>query len=296
MNPVTILVREQMRLMKPILTSKNVLAAARIAQDKAGELGARSNAGRVRFENVDFADFSCAWAIPDNEPSNNKVVLYLHGGGYTAGGIEYARGFGSVLAAETGRKVLCVAYRLAPEVKFPAALDDSVCAYKYLLTLVNSPRDIVFAGESAGGGLCYALIHRLKELKLPLPAGVAAISPWADLSQSGPSHTENAENDPGMSKELLDFYAACYLGSHSALDPLASPVWGDLSGFPKSLIIASQNEVLLSDSELLARSLSKNGSEVNLIVFRGMWHAFVLYGVPEAQKAVGLIKDFIGEF
>lgn len=296
MKPVTLLLREQMRLLKPILTSKNVLSAARIAQDKAGELGARSNSDKVRFEDISLGSFSASWAIPADCAESKKVILYLHGGGYTAGGLDYARGFGSVLACSTGRRVLCPAYRLAPENIFPCALDDALLAYRYLLMNVESASDICLAGESAGGGLEYCLIHKLKELNLPLPAAVVAISPWVDLTESGNSHISNASRDPSLSKELLDFYAECYVPTGDKGQPLASPLFGDLAGFPPSYIVASEDEVLLSDSEVMAKKLVKAGCSVELVVFPGMWHAFVLYGVPEAQKALSYISEFIGGF
>ena len=296
MKPVTLILREQMRLMKPILTNKNVLSAARVAQDKIGSLGARSNSDKISFEDINLGAFPATWAHPTDRAESKKVIMYLHGGGYTAGGLEYARGFGSMLACATGRRVLCPAYRLAPENIFPCALEDALCAYRYLLLNVKSSSDICLVGESAGGGLEYCLIHKLKELGLPLPAAVVAISPWVDLSDSGASHICNATRDPGLSKELLDFYADCYMGDRDRKQPLASPLYGDLSGFPPSYIVASQDEVLLSDSESMAKRLADAKSPVKLVVFPGMWHAFVLYGVPEAQKALSYISEFIGGF
>ena len=137
-------------------------------------------------------------------------MLYLHGGGYTCGNLDYAKGFAATLADECGVRVFCAAYRLAPEDPFPAALDDAVVSYQYLLSKGYGPNQILLCGESAGGGLCYALCLRLKQLKLPLPCGIIAISPWTDLTQSGATFDENRDNDPSLSKELLDFYSACY--------------------------------------------------------------------------------------
>lgn len=296
MKPVTLLLREQMKLLKPILTNKNVLAAARIAQDKAGELGAHSNEDTVSFEDVKIGDLTASWARPINAPKSDKIIMYIHGGGYTAGGLEYSKGFGSMLANSTGRRTLCVAYRLAPESKFPCAVEDVLCAYQYLLLNKFQPKNIVFAGESAGGGLEYCLIHKLKSLKLPLPAAVVAISPWVDISNSGESHVFNAKADPSISKELLDYYADCYIGDKNKRDPLASPIFGNLSGFPDSFIVASRDEVLLSDSRAMAKKLHESGVRVTLVEYPAMWHAFVLYNVPESQKALAQITDFIGEY
>ena len=151
--------------------------------------------------------FSAAWVLP-RDLRREGVALYLHGGGYTCGSLEYARGFGSALADECGTRVFCCASRLAPEHPFPAAVEDALESYQYLLN--KGYTRITLCGESAGGGLCYALCLRLKELKLPLPCCILAISPWVNLTNTGASYETNAESDPTLTKAILDYYARCY--------------------------------------------------------------------------------------
>ena len=164
-----------------------------------------------------------------------ESILYLHGGGYTCGGLDYALGFGSTLADESGAKVFCAAYRLAPEAPFPAAVEDALESYRYLLDKGYAPKKICLCGESAGGGLCFSLCLRLKELGLPLPGSVIAISPWTDLTLSGESFRTNLERDVSLSQEQLAFYTRCY--TQEPQTPLASPLFGDLTGLPPSLTL-----------------------------------------------------------
>lgn len=202
------LVRAQLNFFKPFVANCS-LDVTRKGQDKLGELMTAIHKREVYVREHDFGGFQGAWLTPKDK-RRTGVVLYLHGGGYTCGNLEYAKGFAATLADECGVRVFCAAYRLAPEDSFPAALDDAVVSYQYLLSKGYGPSQILLCGESAGGGLCYALCLRLKQLKLPLPCGIIAISPWTDLTQSGATFDENRDNDPSLSKELLDFYSACY--------------------------------------------------------------------------------------
>ena len=162
MELATTLLKKQIRLLRPITNSCPV-GITRAAQDKMGELMLRPYDEDVTEKEVDFGDFKSMLITP-NDKKATGVVLYLHGGGYVSGGLKYCKGFGTVLAARTGAPVLCVAYRLAPEHPFPAALDDAMRAYNYLLTLGYKPEDVAFCGESAGGGLCFSLAVKLKEM------------------------------------------------------------------------------------------------------------------------------------
>ena len=202
------LVRAQLHIMKPIAANLS-LEATRKGQDKLGEIMEAIHRRDVFEREHDFGAFQGAWLMPKDE-RRQGVILYLHGGGYTCGSLEYAKGFAATLADECGVRVFCAAYRLAPEHRYPAALDDALEAYRYLLKKGYPARQILLCGESAGGGLIYALCLRLRAEKLPLPCGLIAISPWSDLTQSGESYVTNRDVDPSMTKELLDFYAKCY--------------------------------------------------------------------------------------
>ena len=270
-------VRAQLNLFKPVMTSCS-LEASRKGQDKLGELMTALHRSEIMTKNHDFQHFQGAWIMPQDQ-RRGGVVLYLHGGGYTCGSLEYAKGFSSVLAAECGVRVFCAAYRLAPEHRYPAAVEDALEAYQYLLKKGYAGHQILLCGESAGGGLIYALCLKLKELGLPLPCGLIGISPWTDLTGSGKSYEENREVDPSMSPELLQFYAKCY--TDDPADPLCSPLFGDVTGFPPSLLFVGGDEVMLDDTRMLHEKLMKSGCRSKLIVAPERWHAYVLYCLSE---------------
>ena len=270
-------VRAQLNLFKPVMTSCS-LEASRKGQDKLGELMTALHRSEIMTKNHDFQHFQGAWIMPQDQ-RRGGVVLYLHGGGYTCGSLEYAKGFSSVLAAECGVRVFCAAYRLAPEHRYPAAVEDALEAYQYLLKKGYAGHQILLCGESAGGGLIYALCLKLKELGLPLPCGLIGISPWTDLTGSGKSYEENREVDPSMSPELLQFYAKCY--TDDPADPLCSPLFGDLTGFPPSLLFVGGDEVMLDDTRMLHQKLVKSACRSKLIVAPERWHAYVLYCLSE---------------
>jgi len=290
-SPLSVIMREEIRLLKPFIGRMSI-KRARALQDTMGEMGAKSVAERVAFEPVEAAGFEACFATPCEEKDKSRVILYLHGGAYVAGNLMYARGFAGILADHMERRVLAVAYRLAPEHPFPAALDDAVAAYRYLLESGYAPRHISLAGESAGGGLIFCLGLRLKELGLPLPAALVGISPWADLTFSGMSYKTNAKKDPSLCESALRSHARAYANGH--LDnPLVSPVFGDFAGFPPSLLLAGGNELLLSDAEMLAARLLACGCRCELAVEEGLWHVYVLFGIPEARTALDRISSFL---
>ena len=229
----------------------------------------------------DFGAFQGAWVMPKDE-RRSGVILYLHGGGYTCGSLEYAKGFAATLASQCGVRVFCAAYRLAPENPYPAAVDDALEAYRYLLKKGYAPRQILLCGESAGGGLIYALCLRLRQEGLELPCGLIGISPWVDLTGSGQSYETNRDNDPSLTQELLEFYAKCY--TTDPADPLCSPVFGDLTGFPPSLLFAGGDEILLDDARALHEKLVQSGCRSTLHIAPERWHAYVLYCLSENME------------
>ena len=284
-------IRAQLRFFRPLMESLS-LEQIRQGQDKIGQLMEAIHRGSVLIKDHPFKQFTGAWAIPQDE-RRGGVILYLHGGGYTCGDLEYAKGFASTLAAETGSRVFCTAYRLAPEHPFPAALDDSLESYQYLLQQGFSPREITLCGESAGGGLCYALCLKLKALGQPMPGGIIGISPWTDLTASGDSYETNKDADPSMTRELLDFYAACYTADR--LDPLASPLFGDLKGMPPSLLFVGGDEIMLDDTVSLHKKLLASGCKSRMVVAPERWHGYVLYNLKENQQDLVTINDFLNK-
>ena len=271
------LVRSQLNFFKPFVANCS-LEVTRKGQDKLGELMTALHKREVLVKDHPFERFQGAWVMPKDQ-RRTGVILYLHGGGYTCGSLEYAKGFASTLASECGVKVFCAAYRLAPENRFPAALEDALEAYRYLLKKGYAPRQILLCGESAGGGLIYALCLKLKELGMDLPCGLIGISPWTDLTGSGASYEAHKDIDPSMTKALLEFYAKCY--TDDPTDPLCSPLFGDLTGLPPSLLFVGGDEVMLDDARLLHEKLLQCGCRSRLHIAPERWHAYVLYCLEE---------------
>lgn len=282
-------IRKQLSFMK-LLVSSLSLKSIRRGQDRIGELMEFRYRGQVLTKIHPFPNFDGTWIIPRDQ-RREGVILYLHGGGYTCGGTDYAAGFGSFLAVQYGVRVFCAAYRLAPEHPFPAAVEDVLEAYRYLLDKGYSR--VTLCGESAGGGLCYALCQLLREYKLPQPCGIVAISPWTDLTASGPSYNANREIDPSMTLELLDFFAKSYTKDRT--HPLVSPLFGDLNGMPPSLIFSGSDEIMRSDAELMHQSLIDAGCSSQLIVAKDRWHAYLLYVLQEDQKDFSAINRFLSQ-
>ena len=274
------LVRSQLNFFKPFVANCS-LEVTRKGQDKLGELMTALHKREVLIRDHDFERFQGAWVMPKDE-RRSGVVLYLHGGGYTCGSLDYAKGFAATLASECGVRVFCTAYRLAPENPYPAAVEDALTAFDYLLKKGYAPHQILLCGESAGGGLIYALSLKLKQLGRELPCGLIGISPWVDLTGSGASYETNRDNDPSLTQELLEFYAKCY--TQDPTDPLCSPVRGDLTGLPPSLLFAGGDEILLDDARTLHDRLRKAGCRSKLLIAPERWHAYVLYCLQENME------------
>ena len=259
-------------------------------------LGQRPLADGVVARELDADGVFAIGLAPEDVADNAPGICYFHGGGYRIGSAKAWQPFGSHLAAAGSCHVLLVDYRLAPENVFPAALDDAVTAYSWLVGNVPSER-IVLAGDSAGGGLAPALYLAARDRGLPLPAGCACLSPWSDLTNSGESFSANAGTDMLFSKEAADEAAASYLGSEDPRKPYASPVFGDWQGLGPLLIHAGSIEVLLDDAAALANAARRAGADVRHRVFDGMphvWHhAYPAF--PEAVEAVEEIAAFVNE-
>lgn len=286
---ISSLMKAQISLLNPLISALDLDKQRRL-QDGLAALGARVGNNKTGSRDVQLSSCQAAWVFP-LEGQVTKAILYLHGGAYTAGSLDYARGFGGMLALETGRASFCLGYRLAPEHPFPAALDDAVEAYRLMLTRYQ-PQDIAFVGESAGGGLCFCLALKCKELGLPQPDSLVALSPWVDLQQSLEA-CRLMGKDPVLSCDGLQTAAAHYLAGHPADDPLVSPLFGALEGLPRTLIITGGDEILLAESEQMQERLVAAGVDSTLYVEEGMWHVYPLYPVPEARQAQGMVRDFL---
>ena len=288
----TRILKAQLRLTKPLARFATI-EDARKAQDQLGRMTAEILKTKVCYEPVDFERFSACNAVSiAREAPCDRAILYLHGGGYTAGGLDYAKGFGGLLATQTRATVFCVAYRLAPEHKFPAAQDDAMEAYQALLDQGYLPEHIAIAGESAGGGLALSLGLRIRDEGKTMPACIVAISPWTDLTLSGSSYNNNVRRDPSLIRESLAYYAIAYAAGHET-DAYVSPAFGDFTGFPPTLLFAGGDEILLSDAKTVQSKLRQAGAESTLEIADGMWHVYPLYGTPEGKLALDEMGLFL---
>ena len=248
----------------------------------------------IRVVAVTVSGVPCEWiSAPDS--NEDRVLVYFHGGGYVFGNLDSHRDIGWRLARAARMRVLMVDYRLAPEHPFPAALEDATDCYRWLLDEGFAPENIAIGGDSAGGGLSVALLINLRNLGLPLPSSCVLLSPWTDLSMSGDSIAKNAPLDPMLSGEILEKMANYYLGKRDRKAPLASPLFGDLSGLPAVFIQVGSLEVLRSDAERLADRIREEGGEVLLEVWPGMFHVFQVFAarVPEGRRAIETLGEFL---
>lgn len=226
-----------------------------------------------------------------------RYVVYLHGGGYVLGSIDTHRELAAQIAHRANARVLIVEYRLAPEGPYPAGLNDAHAAYQWLLDIGVTPRQIAFAGDSAGGGLALSLMQRLKREQNQLPAASVFLSPWVDLTCSTPSLDTNTATDLILNKAQMQSFAHVYAGSHALSDAGISPLFGDLSGLPPCLVQVSRQELLLDDGVRLAERLEQAGTQAKISKWSQMPHVWQLLHryLPQADDALRELGDFLQE-
>ena len=227
----------------------------------------------------------------------DRAIFYLHGGGYAIGSLTSHRQLVAYIARAAGAKALSLAYRLAPEHPFPAAVEDAVAGYRWLLKQGIPPERIIIAGDSAGGGLTVATLLSLRDQGDPLPAAGVCISPWVDLTCSSETYRTKAHTDPIVQEEGIKEMAALYLGDLDPETPLASPVFGDLTGLPPLLIQVGSEEVLLEDSIRLDKRARACGVDSRLEVWEEMihvWHSFSPI-LKEGREAIARIGEYFRE-
>ncbi len=235
--------------------------------------------------------------IRNGNQGEESAILYLHGGGYTMGSLVSHRGLAAWISEAAGVTALSLAYRLAPEHPFPAAVEDAAAGYRWLISSGFPPERIAIAGDSAGGGLAIAAMLKLRDSGLPLPAAAICISPWADLTCSSDTYREKADTDPVITREDICASAKDYLRDHDPKNPLASPIFADLTGLPPLLIQVGSEEVLLGDSIALDRQARACGVRSTLEIWEEMihvWHFFAPV-LKEGQEAIARIGEFCRE-
>lgn len=233
------------------------------------------------------------WTYVNRAHMKKYIILYCHGGGYSTGSSLYARTLTGKLATSTSMDVLSFDYRLAPEHPYPAATEDAMQVWNYLMLLGYGARDIILAGDSAGGNLALSLTLKLKEEKRLLPRGLVLMSPWTDLTSSGKSHASKAEIDPVLDAAYLEEMIRNYAEGQELTNPLISPLFGDYVGFPPTYIQVGNNEILLDDSVMLYKKLLKANVSVKLDIFKGMWHVFQMSPFKTAYEAMDKNAEFI---
>ncbi|MFQ3459664.1 alpha/beta hydrolase [Bradyrhizobium sp. UFLA01-814] len=248
----------------------------------------------VAREPVSAGGVDGEWLVPSDAP-RDKAVLYFHGGGFRIGSIASHRDLAARIADASGCQVLSINYRLAPEHRFPAALDDAVAAYHFLRDQGLRPADIAFAGDSAGGNLVLAAMLAARDRGLPLPAAGAMMSPWTDLTASGASYQSRAKADPIHQRAMILALAKNYLGKDGDVsDPFASPLFADLTGLPPLLVQVGDRETVRDDATELAARAKAAGIDVELQVWDGMIHVFQMFPeIPQAREAIASLAAFL---
>ncbi len=263
----------------------------RHSQDQVGALF--GNAKDIQIREFQIKDREAEWVSVTRAHMKKYVILYCHGGGYSTGSRLYARTLTTKLAETTSMDVLAFDYRLAPEHPYPAACEDAMKAWDYLMLLGYGARDVIVAGDSAGGNLALSLVLKLKEEQRLLPRGLVLLSPWTDLTASGKTHTTRALVDPVLDADYLRKMTENYAAGRELTDPLISPLFGDFEGFPPTYIQVGDNEMLLSDSTMLHKKLIAANVSAKIDVFKGMWHVFQMSPFKTAGEAMEKNAEFI---
>ncbi|MBE5865206.1 MAG: alpha/beta hydrolase [Lachnospiraceae bacterium] len=284
-----------MQLVKRLhgLVDNTDLNKQRQSQDYIGTIF--GNSKEVVYKPVDVGGMEGEWISPNRPYMKEHVILYCHGGGYSTGSPVYARTITNKLADSTSMDVFCFDYRLAPENPYPAALEDALKAWDYLMLKGYGARDVIVAGDSAGGNLALALTLKLKEEGRFLPRGLILMSPWTDLTASGKSYETRAAADPVLDKDYMDRVVTAYADGHDLENPLISPLFADFKGFPPTYIQVGDNEILLSDSKRLYQNLLRDNVSAHIEVFKGMWHVFQMAPFRTANEAMDKNAEFIFE-
>lgn len=252
----------------------------------------------VEVLDASVTGFNGEWIVAPGA-SVDRAVLHLHGGAYTGGGPGSHRPFAAALSAGAGCAVLLLDYRLAPEHPFPAAFEDALAAYRWLVdpaAKALDPKSIVMSGDSAGGGLTAAVLVELRDSGSPLPSAAVLLSPWTDLALTGASHGTENGRDPMCSTETLAQSVAAYLADGvDAMDPRVSPLYADLHDLPPLLIHVGEVEVLRDDSVSFAERAISAGTEVELLVAPGLVHVWHLFAgiAPESTRDLAVVTDWI---
>lgn len=268
------------------------LKRQRSAMERAGKLAAPTS--DVTVEEFKVKNIACEWVKPDFAHNPQYVILYAHGGGYTCGGLGYARILAAKLAVATGFSVVSFEYRLAPEHKYPAPIEDGMKIWKYLMEKGYEPNKVLLAGDSAGGNLVLCMTMKLIKEELVSPKGLILFSPWTDMTATSKSYEKYKERDPILTKEYVEGVRNAFVGEDvDFADPKYSPLYGDFTSFPPTFIMVGRNEVLLEDSVQLQKKILKAGGEAIIDIEKDGWHVYQQMPLPIATRAMKRVADYV---
>lgn len=286
------LINFALRRMKPKLAKKEgdeLVGFLRNQMSMAGDKTPKNAA----IKKVSIGGVDGEWVSVGDVPAD-KALVYFHGGAYVSGSPSTHRDYAAAMSASLGVKLLLVDYRLAPEYPFPAPVDDALVVYQALLDDGYAAKNLLVGGDSAGANLTLCLLQKIRSLGLLMPVGACLFSPWVDLTHKGGSIVANAKADPMLPVVMLELCADIYAGGAAKNDPLMSPVFADMTGFPPMIIHVGSTEILLDDAKTIADLCEQAGVEATLEIWDRAPHAFpiLVKFIPEARAAIEQTADF----
>ena len=309
-------VMKAVKTIHSVSSSGNSILLEDIKKQRAGQDlfgGLSSHSPNINTDPLSVKGIPCEWVRPDYKHDKRRVILYCHGGGYTCGSLKYARVVASKLCAFTSIPVMSFEYRLAPENPYPAAIEDALTIWNYLMHIGFGAREVILVGDSAGGNLALELALKLKSQGRLLPKGIVLMSPWTDMTMSGESYKTCKEADPILTKEYIASARYSYVGLNTHYnesekdnpiiedfdfdysDVKFSPINADFTDFPPFMIQVGSNEILKSDSYNLYAKLIETGVTVTLEEYEDAWHVFQMMPFAKTFKAMESISKFIEE-
>ena len=277
-----------LRIMKPKLAKKEGDKLVGFLRKQMAMTGDKTSKDAV-VEKISMGGVECEWVSVGSVPAN-KALVYFHGGAYVSGSPVSHRDYAAAMSTALGIKLLMVDYRLAPEYPFPAPIEDALAVYKALVDAGYDASDLFVGGDSAGGNLTLSLLQKIRNLGLAMPKAACLFSPWLDLTHSGDSMASNADVDPMLPVIMLKRCADIYAAGADKNDPLISPTFADMIGFPSMIIHVGSTEILLDDAKTITALCEQAGVEVELNIWEKAPHAFpiLIKFLPEARAAIEL--------
>ena len=283
--------RKVHNIASPASTAPEDLKRQRLGQETLGRL--LTPPIGFSWEPFEIEGIPAAWVRPEGGHDRSKMILYCHGGGYTSGTLGYARLLASRMALATGYEVLAFQYRLAPEHPYPEALEDARLVWEYLMFLGWGAREIILAGDSAGGNLALELALDLRDADRMLPWRLVLFSPWTDMTASGESYEACRDRDPLLTREYIEAVREAYAPGADWAQAAYSPLFADLRGLPPTLIQVGGREILRDDSTRLHQNLQAAGVPAVLQTWPEMWHVFQMFPLKEAGEAMDQMARYL---